>query len=146
MDTLLPCFYSFIACMAYCVIIQVSPKSILPAAIGGGLVSLIYTLLSPIDNAIVQSFLAGVAASVYAELLSHFRRIPVTTYLIVAIIPLVPGGRIYAAMEFCIAGEMQAFANTALFTMGIAGAIALSILLTSPVMKLFFKGSNRVHG
>lgn len=139
MDIFLPCLYSFIAGIGYCVIIQISPRHILPAAIGGALSWFVYLLFSPADNAIVQSFLAGIAASVYAEIFSHVKRVPVTVYLIVAIIPLVPGGRIYQAMEYCISGEMDAFINAALVTFGIAGAIAISIVIASSIMKLVFR-------
>lgn len=142
MDVFLPTLYSFIACIAYCIIIQISPHSILPVALGGGVSCVVYLLLSPLNNAIVQSFLAGICAGFYSELLAHRRRVPVTTHLIVAIIPLVPGGMLYQAMEYCIAGDMDAFISTALYTFGIAGAIALSILLASPIARLFFR-SNR---
>lgn len=143
MDIIFPSVCSFVACLAYCVIIQISPKSILPVSIGGAISCVVYLLLSPLNNAIVQSFLAGVCASAYSELMAYRRRVPVTTHLIIAIIPLVPGGRIYEAMEHCIAGEMDLFIRTALITFGIAGAIALSIILTSPVIKIIFRRKTR---
>lgn len=145
MDILMPCLYSFVACVAYCIMIQISPTHILPAAIGGALCWLVYLLFSPINNSIVQSFLAGIFASIYAETLCYIRRVPVTLYLIPAIIPLVPGGRIYQAMEYCISGEMDAFINAALATFGIAGAIAVSILIASTIMKLVKTSLNKAR-
>ena len=61
----------------------------------------------------------------------------VTGYLLVALFPLVPGGGIYYTMEYCIAGNTQMFLETGLHTLGIAGALALGILLVSSLNRLF---------
>lgn len=143
MDVIMPTIYSFVACIAFCIILQISPRSILPVAVGGGISCFAYMLLNGMDNAVVQSFIGGVCASAYSEIMAHKRKVPVTTHLIIGIIPLVPGGMIYAAMEYCLAGDMDAFLRTALATFGVAGAIALSMLITSSVMKIFFRDRGR---
>lgn len=50
-------------------------------------------------------------------------------------------------MEYCIAGNTQMFLETGLHTLGIAGALALGILLVSSLNRLFeCHGGTRIIG
>ena len=51
-------------------------------------------------------------------------------------IPLLPGAGIYYTMSFGLEGNMQAALQKGLETAGIAGSIAVAILLVSTVFRL----------
>ena len=89
------------------------------------------------QNDIVQFFIATVVITIYSEVMARIHKVPVTGYLLIALLPMVPGGGIYYTMEYCIAGNTQMFLETGLHTLGIAGALALGILLVSSLNRLF---------
>lgn len=138
MRLLLPCLYAFIATAGFCLLYHLQRRILALAALGGALAWGVYLLGGCVtSNDIMRSFLAALLVSAYAELLARVKRAPVTAFLIPGILPLVPGGGIYYTMEFCIRGDMDRFLSTGLHTFGIAGAIALGILLISSLVRLY---------
>ena len=49
---------------------------------------------------------------------------------------MVPGGGIYYTMEYGIAGNTEMFLETGMHTLGIAGALALGILVVSTLARV----------
>ena len=62
-------------------------------------------------------------------------RCPATGSLLVALLPLVPGGGIYYAMSYCMAGDIQKFLQTLLHTLGIAAALAAGVMLVFTMLR-----------
>ncbi|WP_204790229.1 threonine/serine exporter family protein, partial [Oscillibacter sp. CU971] len=87
---------------------------------------------------IFAAFLAAAAIGVFAEVMSRVRRCPVTGYVLVALLPLVPGGGIYYAMRHGVAGETDAFLSTLLHTFGMAAALAVGAMLASSAFRAVF--------
>ena len=83
--------------------------------------------------------------TLFSEAMARVRRCPVTGYLIIALLPLVPGGGIYEAMLHCVRGDTQMFLSALVRTMGIAGALALGTVLGSSTMRIAFPVFNRLH-
>jgi len=143
MNYFLPCLYAFTACLAFSVVFNMRGKMLVFASLGGTLGWLVYLLCGSLQNDIMQFFLATVAISIYSEIMARVHKVPVTGYLLVALLPLVPGGGIYYAMEYCIIGNTDLFLETGLHTLGIAGALAMGILLVSSFVRLWhIVGSN----
>ena len=71
-----------------------------------------------------------------AEAMARGRRCPATSYLVIGIFPLVPGLTVYQAMDYGLRGHTELFWNTFFRTFGIAGCIALGLLLVSAVLEL----------
>ena len=143
---LLPCFYSFIACCAYCILFNIRGFGMVLCSLGGALAWLTYLLAAPLvgHNTILQSFWAAVFLSVYSEIMSRIRKCPVTGYQLLAFIPLVPGGGIYKTMEYCINGETDLFVSTGVHTLGISGALAVGVLLVSSGVRMYYAFRRRV--
>ncbi len=143
---LLPCLYAFLACAGFCFIFNVHGPGILLCSLGGALGWLIYLLaefLSP--NIMLRFLLAATIITVYSEIMARIRHCPVTSYLIIALLPLVPGSGIYDAMRFCVAGNTQQFLSALLRTFGIAGCLAVGALLGSSLMRVVFSLSRRTY-
>lgn len=132
----LQCLYAFAACAGFCVVFHVRGASLFWMSLGGALGWLVYLLCAPLANDILQFFLGTAALSVYAEVMARLRRAPATGYLLVALLPMVPGGGIYYTMEYGIAGNTEMFLETGMHTLGIAGALALGILVVSSLARL----------
>ena len=61
---------------------------------------------------------------------------PVTVFFIAGILPLVPGAGIYYTMSLGLGGDVQAAVHKGLETAGVAGSIAVAILLVSTIFRL----------
>ena len=145
-EFLLPCLWAFLACVGFCLIFNIRGRTILWASAGGALAWAVYLIFAFCRDAVLQSFLAILAASLYAEVVARIRKAPATVYLVVGLLPLVPGGGIYQAMEYCIAGDTMAFLTAALQTLAIAGALALGVLLVSSLVRLWYSIRRSRHG
>ena len=84
MDVYLPCFYGFVACMAVCIVFNVRGKRIFFTSLGGAIGWFVYLLFRPLQNDIVQFFIATVAITVYSEIMARIHKVPVTGYLLIA--------------------------------------------------------------
>lgn len=138
MDFLLPCFYAFLGSLGYCFLANIRTRNhmLFLASLGGALCWGVYLLFGFLGNDILQAFLATVALAFYSEIVARALKSPATVYLIMGLIPLVPGGGIYYTMEYCISGQMMEFMREGVHTLGIAGALALGILLVTAAIRL----------
>lgn len=129
---LFPCLCAYLACIGFTLLFNIhGPERPLFSA-GGALGWLVYLLGG---SGIPAAFLAAVCIGLYAETLSRIRKCPVTGCLVIALLPLVPGGGIYRAMRWCIAGETDLFLETLLDTFGMAIALAVGSMLSSSLFR-----------
>ena len=135
LDGALPCLCAFLACVGFTLIFNIHGAGKLIAGVGGALSWLVYLLAG---STIFAAFLAAVAIGVFAEIMSRVRLCPVTGYVLVALLPLVPGGGIYYAMRHGVAGEIDAFLSTLLHTFGMAAALAVGAMLASSAFRAVF--------
>ena len=128
----------FAACLAFGVVFHLHGAKMLWAALGGALGWLAFRLSQGASD-ITRYFIATVVVSAYAEWLARRHRAPASIYLVIALIPLVPGGGIYDTMEACMRGAAQEALATGMHTVGISGALAVGIVLVSSTVRLFYK-------
>lgn len=131
------CVCALIASFAYGIVVNIRGKKLIYISLGAMLGWVVYLLFSGIyRNDIPQYFLAAAAVSIYAEIMARVNKVPVTVYLAIALLPLVPGGIIYRAMVDVIDGNAEAFLEKLLYTFGVAGAIALGVFAISSLTRL----------
>ena len=138
----LPCLCAFGACVAFTLMFNIHGAGKLIAGGGGALGWLIYLLAG---STIFAAFLAAAAIGVFAEVMSRVRRCPVTGYVLVALLPLVPGGGIYYAMRHCVAGETDQFLSSLLHTFGMAAALAVGAMLTASLFRAAYPHLHRAR-
>lgn len=140
----LPCFYAFFACIGFSLLFNIhGAAGMLICAGGGGLGWLVYLLTAPLVHSdIIQSFFAALAIAAWSEIMARLRKCPVTSYLLVALFPLVPGGGIYYTMEHAMSGETSLFLESLLHTLGMAGALAVGVLMVSSLARLITNYQN----
>lgn len=143
---LLPCVYAFLACAGFCLVFNIHGPGILICCGGGALGWLTYLFSAFItDNVVLRFLLAAIAITLFSEIMARVRRCPVTGYLVIALLPLVPGSGIYEAMLHCVHGDTQLFLSALVRTLGIAGALALGTVLGSSAMRIFSPLVHRLH-
>lgn len=114
---------------------------------GGMLGSIVYTMVLQIGQAEVSAlFFASLVFSLYSEILARICKTPVTTFIICALIPLVPGKGMYETMRIAIDGDAISALQKGLDTMTYAGALALGIIFVSTIMRfLLGRKANKLH-
>ena len=93
----------------------------------------------------MSTLIAAVTVSAYSEVMARVRKCPDTSYLTIALFPLVPGLTIYQAMDHVIRGDMELFWEKFFRTFGIAGCIALGLLMVSSAMDLYRRAQKKRH-
>lgn len=133
---LLPCLWAFFACVGFGIVYNIQGFGILICGLGAALGWLVYLLaMAWSASDIFSAFLSAMAISAYSELMARVRHCPVTGYLQIALLPLVPGAGIYHAMQHCVAGETQLFLSTLLHTLGFAAALSVGAMLVSSILR-----------
>lgn len=135
---------SFVASLGFGILFNIKGKNLLLAGIGGGISGMVYKSgLACGCSEMMAMFLASLAFSVYSELMARICKTPVTTYIVCALIPLVPGGGMYRMMQQAIFGDVDAALSIGLDTLLIAGVLAFGILIASTLMRALFPHDKR---
>ena len=123
-------------------------KQLLPlAALGGALCWGAYLLAGVWTQSVfVQSFAASAATAVWAETLARVKKTPAQQYLIVGLIPLIPGGTLYYAMNALVTQNWMMAevygGRTASFVLGIAAGVSV----TSSLLEMLRNAAKRLKG
>lgn len=135
---IIQCITAFTACIGFGIVFNLRKgKELFFAAFGGMMGWLIYLLCSPLQNDILQSLIATIVLAVYADVMARVFKSPVTGFVLIALLPMVPGGGIYYTMEYCINGDTARFVESGLHTLGVAGALAIGVLLVSTSSRMW---------
>jgi uncharacterized membrane protein YjjB (DUF3815 family) len=132
--------FCFMATVAFGVIFNVSYRVIW---LGGLIGSISWFIYSTLPNWDVSVIFATSIASIVSATISHFLakkyRVPVTTFSIPGIIPLVPGSRAYFTMLAFVDGDYIEGLQLGIETMLQAGAIAAGLVFALSIFS-FGKG------
>ena len=132
----LPCLWAFLACVGFGLVFNIQGVGVLICGLGAALGWLAYLLaVGRGVGEIFAAFLAAIVIGIYSEAMARIRRCPVTGYLQVALLPLVPGAGIYYTMQYCVEGETGLFLSTLLHTFGFAAALAVGAMLTTSLLR-----------
>lgn len=143
----LPCLWAFLACVGFGLIFNIQGIGIFMTGVGGALGWFVYLMVMELQtNDIVAAFVAAMSIAVFSELMARIRRCPVTGYLQIALLPLVPGSGVYRAMCYCVDGNTDLFWSTLLHTIGFAAALSVGAMLASSVVRTLLPRFPRIKG
>lgn len=132
------CITTVIACFGFCIVFNIHGKGTVLCALGGGFTWAICRLIGILwPNMIGCYFIATLFAALYAEVMARIRKAPAISFLVVSIIPLLPGAGVYRTTASILTGDMPGFSNNAIQTISVAGAIAVGILIISTIARLW---------
>ena len=131
------CLFAFLGCLGFCPAMNVRGMGTPLCCLGGAAGWAAYLAVMALGGgSFVASLVGAVVVAVFAEAMARLRKCPATSYSTIALFPLVPGLTIYQAMDHGIRGDTELFWETFFRTFGIAGCIALGLLLVSAVLEL----------
>ena len=131
------CLAAFSGCIGFSILFNIHGPGMLLCTLGGIADYVIYALCLDAGLAPGTAFFAGTAFSaLYSEIMARVRKYPTICYLVVSIIPLIPGASLYYTMQQAVDGAMDKFVSQGLFTAEVTGIMAASIILVSSLVRI----------
>ncbi|MEV4253037.1 threonine/serine exporter family protein [Spirillospora sp. NPDC049652] len=133
-----PIIAAAIVALTFAVCLAVPRDVLVPAAIGGGLIWVLYVVLlnwkvTPVLASAVSAILVGVLGS----MLARRRHAPSLPYIVPAISPLLPGTLLYRGMVELNTGSAQQGAQTLVAALSVALALGAGVNLGSELVRAF---------
>ena len=140
MENVLQILAATASAFGFGILFQIKGKRLLAVAAGGGLSWILYLLLIlVIHDEAVTYFVVALSVSLYAEVMARVLKSPAIIFLSPSLIALVPGASLYYTMSHAFDGDLIRFAERGLHTVSLAAALALGVILSAIVMKLYIK-------
>lgn len=132
------CFVSFAACAGFVIVFNIHGKGKLLCALGGAITWGAYCLALELgcDNYLC-CFIATCVAAAFSESMARVRRYPAISYLVVSLLPLIPGAGIYYTALHAIKGDMGLASQYGMDTLATAGVMAAGILVVSTAVRMW---------
>ena len=100
----------FVACTGFFILFNVHDWGSILCALGGVFTWMTYLLCRDLGMSIYSmNFFAAVVSALYSELMARSRKYPVTSYLVISLLPLVPGAGIYYTMSLGLGGDVHTY-------------------------------------
>lgn len=137
-DVLLKTLYASIGTLGFAVGNNIKGWRLIVSALGGALAWFSYLMILHFSKSMLFSvFFSALLVSIYSEVIAKLRKVPVTSFVICGIIPLVPGSGMYYSMLKYTQGKINAAMQQMLDVFMIAVAIAAAMALVSSITALF---------
>lgn len=131
---------SFVGSIGFAILFNIRGKSLITAATGGLFSWLLFVVLSKyIKNEPVVYFIIACVVSTYAEIMARVLKTPTSAFITTSLIPLIPGGSLYYTMVYAFQGDLNTFLPKAIYTMQLASALALGVIVSTSVARIFNK-------
>lgn len=135
---------SFVASIGFGILFNIKRYNLFLAGVSGSIGGVIHYLCVNYGLGEVMSlFLASVAFSFFSEICSRIQKTPVTTFVICALIPLVPGGGMYRMAVEAINNDSMMAVQIGVETIGYAGTLALGVIFVSTITRVITNGRLR---
>ncbi|MBE6007621.1 MAG: threonine/serine exporter [Lachnospiraceae bacterium] len=127
--TVLRIIMAFFAIMGFAVVLNAPRKELICCGMCGLVSFAVYVALSSFLSPVVSVFIATVVAMAFARICSYRRKSPSTMYVIMGILPHVPGAGMYFTMYGIINSDLMFSYMKGVETFKTAGVIAMGVIL-----------------
>ncbi|WP_105114854.1 threonine/serine exporter family protein [Streptococcus suis] len=104
---------SYIAIVAFLIVLNVQKQLLIPGGILGMVVWLLYLLLLGPTNVVIATFIAAIIGSCISQIMSIVLKTPSVIFSLAILAPLVPGYRAYLTTTQFVSGSYkEALVNT----------------------------------
>ena len=138
-------FMAFFAALGFGIIFNIRGKNLFFAALNGMIGAITYTIITNFHNVYLGQFLSALMITLCAMIMARLLKAPLTTYLIAALIPLVPGGGMYYTMLYIVNNDLSSAISTGLDTIGQASMIVMGITFMSGLELAFNEWFKKRH-
>lgn len=131
---------AFLASIGFGILFNIRGKKLILAGLTGAIGGILYKYSLYLGmSELVANFLGALGLAIFGEIFARLCKTPVTTFIVCALIPLVPGGGMYYTMLEVIQGNVQEAMVKGLETLSIAGVLALGILVVSTGTQFYLR-------
>ena len=124
----------------FAILFNIRDRRLVFATVGGFLSWTLYIIFNYItDSEVLSYLLVAFLITAYAEVMARALKTPTTTFIMASLIPLIPGASLYYTMRYGFSGEGDVFLGKAIYTLELASAIALGVILASAAAKIVKK-------
>ena len=135
---LITCLVSFVSGTGFVIVFNIHGRGKLLCALGGVVTWGAYCIAERFGcDSLLCFFIATCVASVFSEAMARVRRYPAISYLVVSLLPLIPGAGIYYTALYAIRGDMTLAAQYGINTLATAGVMAAGILVVSTAVRMW---------
>ena len=129
---------AFFGTLGFGFLFNIRGKKLLLAALGGMLSWLLFLALGfVIESEAVRYLIVAACSTTYAEVLARALKTPATTFSIITLIPLVPGGALYQTTTAALDRNAQLFIPKLVYTAELAVALSLGIVIVTAIFRRF---------
>lgn len=134
-------FSAAVATFFFGIIFNLTGKKLFYSSFAGGLGWFTYLLFfKELDYTKTASYLiTAIVLTVFSEVIAKWKSVTVTSTLIPALIPLVPGGGIYYTMSFLVENRFQESLEKGRETIFLTVALAIGIFLVSTFTQILYR-------
>ncbi len=131
------CLFGAIGCLGFVILFNVHGKGIGLCLLGGAFGWFVYRLVEILGGgAGMAMFIASFVIAIYSEVMARIRKCPAIGFLVLGLIPLIPGASLYYTMNYAVRGNMEMFSIQGMQAIELAGLMAAGILLVSTTMRM----------
>ncbi len=136
---LVECLVCALGCFGFSFLFNVHGKGIVFCILGGVFCWLGYCFVEALGGSDgMATFIASFVIAIYSEVMARVRKCPAIGYLVMGLLPLIPGASLYYTMNYAVRGNMNMFSIQGMKTIELAGLMAAGILLVSTTMRMWF--------
>lgn len=126
----------FVGSLGFSLFFRMTKSKAVYTALGGAVTCIAYVICCHFfRNEFYQNLFPALVATAYSEILARLTKTPSTPYIIISIISLVPGGKLYYTMYYFITNNDILFKEYLTATARISGGLAVGIILISVIIK-----------
>lgn len=136
-SSLITCTATFVACVGFLFVWNIHGKGSWLCALGGFLTWAVFCFADRLGFGYAMCcFFGTILAAAYAEVMARIRKYPAISYLIISLIPLIPGSYIYYTAQQAMLKNWDGFLHQGNLTLITAGIMAVGIILVSSAARI----------
>lgn len=128
---------SFIASLCFCFLFSVPRKNILLSGFCGAIAwTTVIFFQGHGMNYIFATLIAAIAVGFLSELLAIIQKTPVTCFIVIGTIPLVPGFKVYKTMLYFVSDKFDMGITEGVQALFTAIAISIGLIMSASVSRV----------
>lgn len=135
---------AFVGCIGFSFLFHLKKRHIILASLGGMLTWAVYLVgIRMVEGIFFPTLFASMVATLYGEIFARLRKAPATLYLIVAVLPLIPGSTLYYTMSYGVQKKWTMCEYFGTVTWQYALAIAAGMSFVWALFSMFLGKRNK---
>ncbi|MBQ2704836.1 MAG: threonine/serine exporter family protein [Clostridia bacterium] len=137
-DMIIQSVTALVGTLGFGFLFNIRGKKLVFAAVGGMLAWMLFLVLEPVaESEPLRYLIVSACSTTYAEVLARILKTPATTFSIITLIPLVPGGALYQTTTAALDRNTEVFVPKLIYTIELAVALSLGIVIVTAIFRRF---------